>query len=237
MASTERGELLLSHTESAAIHSRYATERPGSLGGFGSVSLDEAVKQIQASQGPVWRVIVSVAEADALAMGGQLTTRQGWQAAAEQAVPVTVRRLGLDPDRTEWMAAAHRWQAGGERNPHLHLLIWQRGEPARKTGRWTLQELRAIKRAWARTLYAPELARLGAEKTAARQAAREAVTAWRTGPGAGVEREWAARLQALRAALPERGQLAWDYLPSEAKTRVADTLRWLPTVDPSLADA
>jgi hypothetical protein len=78
MGSVDKQELLVEDTpdrstlESAAIHARYAGEREGNMGYLGSLAADPdaAQKSILQAQGPVWRVIVSVGEADALAMGG-----------------------------------------------------------------------------------------------------------------------------------------------------------------------
>lgn len=230
---------------SAAHHVSYA-EHEGTMGYLGPMANDPkaAQQEILAARGPVWRVIVSVGEADALSMGGALTTREGWEQAANAVVPDTIRRLGLDPDRVHWIAAAHRWQARGGRNPHIHLLLWQTGEPARQIGKWSDKERRAIRRTWASVLYVPERERAGAEKTRARDDARvivlETVRAARERLHPGHQQfhqDLAARLRDLAAQLPGKGRLAYGYMPPAVKRATDDTIRWLWAQDPTLRDA
>ena len=69
--------------QSAAIHAQYVGEREGSLGYFGNMAdrPQAAQQSILQAQGPVWRVIASVGEEDALNMGGALITKAGWDQA------------------------------------------------------------------------------------------------------------------------------------------------------------
>lgn len=230
---------------SAAHHVDY-TAHEGSLGYIGPLAGDPkaAQQEILQSRSPVWRVIVSVGEADALAMGGGLTSKAGWEQATTTVVPDMVRRLGLDPDRVHWIAAAHRWQARGGRNPHIHLLLWQTGEPARQIGKWSDAERRAIRRGWASTLYAPERERAGREKSAARDDARvivlETVRAARERRHPGHQQfhqDLDDRLRDLGSLLPGKGRRAYGYMPSEVKRVTEETILWLWANDPALQDA
>lgn len=249
MGSVEKHELLVdadrTTLESAAIHARYAGERDGSLGYFGNVDDGTADQHIQQVQGTVWRVILSVGEADALAMGGGLTTKAGWSAAAQKAVPTMIQRLGLDPGRVEWIAAVHRHQKH-EHNPHIHLLFWESGTPTRKTMKWSARELHDVRRAWAKELYAPELAALGEAKTTSRQTAVEMVNhlldqAQGTARGSSWEQgflqELSARLGQLGTQLPGHGRLAYAYMPPATKQAVQDVARWMITQDDTLQAA
>jgi hypothetical protein len=250
MGSAKKDELLVddesrSTLESAAIHARYAGERPGNMMGYlGSLASDPqaAQKSILQAQGPVWRVILSVGEADALAMGGNLTTKAGWEQAANTVVPQMVKQLGLDPDKVQWIAAAHRHQHH-ENNPHLHLLVWEEGEPSRKTAKWTDKERRAIRKDWVSALYAPERAQLGKEKNQARQDARTLIQAQlsalkEAGNGTqGFQQELTTRLQQLGQQLPGHGRLAYAFMPPETKQEVNNLIHWLWDQDPSLKAA
>lgn len=249
MGAVAKDELLVDedHTslESAAVHARYAGERDGSLGYFGTVTAPKAQSQIRAAGGPVWRVIVSVGEGDALAMGGALTTKAGWSAAAHTAVPEMLRRLGLDPVRTEWIGAVHRYQRH-EANPHIHLLFWERSGPSRRTMKWSAQEIRDIRRAWAKELYAPELASIGRAKDAARQelvaTAKQLLDQARfsqRGPSVaqGYRRMLSIQLETLNAELPGHGRIAFAYMPRSVKDRVLNMARWMVTEDPQLRSA
>ena len=250
MGSTKKDELLVdeesrSTLESAAIHARYAGERPGNMMGYlGSLAQDPqgAQKSILAAQGPVWRIIASVGEQDALSMGGDLTTKEGWSNAANTVVPQMIKQLGLDPAKVQWIAAAHRHQHH-ENNPHLHLLVWEEGEPSRKTAKWTDKERRAIRKDWVSALYAPERAQLGKEKTAARQEARTLIQAQlsalkEAGNGTqGFQAELTTRLQHLGQQLPGHGRLAYAFMPAEVKKETESLIRWLWDQDPALKAA
>lgn len=248
MGSVEKGELLVaaalaseehdrSTLESAAIHAKYAGERDGSMGYFGSMADDPHAAQahIQAAQGPVWRVIASVGESDALAMGGDLTTKEGWERAATPVVATMVQQMGLDPAKVQWIAAAHRHQKN-ENNPHIHLLMWEQGAPSRKTAQWTDTERRTIRRAWISELYRPERAQLGQEKSGVRTEARATIIdlVARRNDQQGFQRELTERLGTLGQQLPGHGRLAYAFMPSEVKTETEQLIRWLWTTDPGL---
>lgn len=243
MLSKEKVELLVEDRttlESAVVHAKYADEREGSLGSFGSVSQPEARKQIGHAQGPVWRLIVSVGEVDALAMGNGLTTKSGWQAATQEAMPNLVRSMGLDPEKVEWIAAAHRKQAKGEHNPHIHLLLWEQGTPTRRTGKLKIEDIAKVRRSFASVLYRPELERVGQTKTQAR-AQSKSLTQAILGKG---QRPWELeqgfvndlthRLTKLAESIPEKGRLVYQYLPSDAKTKVMDVAHWLSETESDL---
>ena len=238
MGSVEKHELLLGNDsetdrtalESAAIHAKYAGEREGSMGYFGHAADDPkgAQKSILEAQGPVWRVIASVGEADALAMGGDLTTKDGWARATQPVVAKMVEQLGLDPAKVQWIAAAHRHQKH-ENNPHIHLLLWEAGEPSRKTAKWSDHERRAIRKAWISELYKPERQQLGKEKSEARTEARSTLIdlVARRNEQQGFHRELAERLAVLGQMLPGQGRLAYAYVPPAVKAQTEEVIRWL----------
>ena len=248
MGSTKKEELLIDESrstlESAAIHAQYAGEREGNMGYLGSLASDPqaAQKSILQAQGPVWRVILSVGEADALAMGGNLTIKAGWEQAANTVVPQMVKQLGLDPAKVQWIAAAHRHQHH-ENNPHLHLLLWEEGAPSRKTAKWTDKERRAVRKDWVSALYAPERAQLGKEKTQARQEARTLIASQlsalkEAGNGTqGFQQELRTRVEHLGQQLPGHGRLAYAYMPPEIKQEVNHLIHWLWEQDPALKAA
>jgi hypothetical protein len=226
--------------ESAAVHAQYAGERAGTMGYMGDMAHDPQAAQasIRAAQGPVWRVIASVGEADALAMGGELTTKAGWERAAQAVMPIMIQQLGLDPAKVRWIAAAHRYQTH-EHNPHIHLLFWEEGSPTRKTAQWSDADRRAIRRAWVSELYRPEREQVGQVKAAARTEARTLVMhllAQRNGLQ-GFQQELTERLRALGRQLPGRGRLAYAYLPPEVKHATEELIRWLWAHDPGVKSA
>ena len=250
MGSRDKDELLIGDgaqdserttLESAAVHAQYAGERPGSLGYFGSLAdrPQDAQQSIMQAQGPVWRVIASVGEGDAQAMGGGLLTKAGWEVATKSVVEKMTKQLGLDPAKVQWIAAVHRNQHH-ENNPHVHLLVWETGTPTRKTAKWADTERRTIRKDFIASLYAPERETIGKEKTQARQEARELIRSqWSMLNEAGnstqgFRQELAHRLQTLGQMLPGKGRLAYAYMPEEVKAQVADTIHWLWAEDPAL---
>lgn len=244
MGSPTKGELLVdpmaserTTLESAAIHAQYAGEREGSLGYFGNMAdrPQAAQQSILQAQGPVWRVIASVGEEDALKMGGALITKAGWDQAMQPVVAKMITELGLDPAKVQWIAAVHRHQHH-ENNPHVHLLLWEHGEPHRKTGEWNKQELKNIKQQWVSQLYQPERAQLGQAKTTVRAEIRETVQTLvtRGNTQQGFQQELVQRLQTLGQMLPGKGRLAYAYMPEPVKAQVQDTIRWLWTQDAAL---
>ncbi len=250
MGSKEKAELLIDglmseevndrSLRSAAIHAKYAGEREGSLGYLGSLAADprRAQERILHAQGPVWRIIASVGEEDAISMGGALLTKAGWEKAASPVVEKMIATLGMDPAKTQWIAAIHRHQHH-EQNPHIHLLVWEEGEPSRKTAKWTRDELRQVKRDWVSALYAPERQQLGKLKTEFRTQARQTVIdlmAHRDRQQ-GFAQELAQRLSVIGSGLPGKGRLAYAYMPPETKAQVAETIRWLWRTDPGLKKA
>ncbi len=223
--------------QSAAIHAQYVGEREGSLGYFGNMAdrPQAAQQSILQAQGPVWRVIASVGEEDALNMGGALITKAGWDQAMQPVVAKMITELGLDPVKVQWIAAVHRHQHH-ERNPHVHLLLWEQGEPSRKTGEWTKKELQAIKVKAVSQLYQPERAQLGQAKTTVRAEIRETVQTLvtRGNTQQGFQQALSQRLQALGQMLPGKGRLAYAYMSEPVKVQVQNTIRWLWTNDPAL---
>jgi hypothetical protein len=215
----KKTELLLDDRttlQSAAIHAQYADEREGSMGSFGSVSTEQAKKEIAAhSQSPVFRLIISVGESDALSMDNGLTTKAGWEKAVTEAMPDAIRAMELDPAKVQWTAAAHRRQHGGENNPHVHLLVWERGEPSRRTGKFDEAERHAIQKSFAKVLYRPELDRIGQQKTQARDHSKALTRAIFEGMELeqGFVNALADRLATLGSHLPAKGRLAYAYLP------------------------
>jgi hypothetical protein len=237
MGNPQKEELVTEAMESAALHAKYMGERPGSAGYFGPdrqqrpdpEGLGEELRQ---HAGPVWRLIVSVTETDAVALGGALLTRPAWEAAVRRTMPRIAESMGLDPRNLRWAAAMHK-KAG---HPHVHLLFWE-VPSSRIVGKWTAQELARSRQLWAQELYGPERHRLSQEKTAARdmltggvrQLLREPDASLGGGPrlSAAQAHELGALLGQVKEHLPPRGRLAYAYMPPNVKARIGQTVTWL----------
>ena len=207
--------------EEAAIHRRYMEERQGSEGLFGPVGavLDGPTidRELAIHRGPVWRLIVSVAEDDVRQMGGRLLHRPAWEDAIRAALPKMAEEIGIPQADLRWAAAMHR----KEGHPHVHILMWS-VDPTK--GFLSKKGLDAARRAWAHELYAPERDRLGREKSALRQ---EITTQSRLLLGRTDAAELGQRLAAIAESLPGQGRLAYAYMPAPVKVRLDETAAWL----------
>lgn len=250
MGAPKKEELVREHevlreagVEEALIHARYMGERPGSEGYFGPDSskppdVHEMQSAIASHNGPIWRLIVSVAEDDALAMGGDLMHRKAWEDAVRSSIPKMAHEMGLKNVR--WTAAMHR----KEGHPHIHLLLWE-NEPKRQRGKLSSHELTSSKRAWVSALYGPERERLGREKAALRQTIKERgaeavkeATATREPRLTNADQgELVRRLVRIKEGLPGSGRLALAYMPAPLKQEILDVADWLLRSDASLWQA
>ncbi len=223
---------------SASIHAKYMTERPGVSGYFGPdprtlPDIEKIQKTLESHTGPIWRDFISVTERDAVAMGGDLMTREGWEKAARAQLPKMFQSMGLDPANVEWVASVHK-KAG---HPHMHLLFWER-EPVRIKGQWSEKERVQIRRDWASELYRPQRERLGSEKSALRQQLLSNVKSNDLGVlPAKTQKEWTTRLSTLAEHLPSRGRKALKYMPPEVKAEAKATAEWLVTTIPAFKKA
>lgn len=240
MTNPDKDELLVAD---AAIHARYMAHRPGSAGAFGPdprmlVDVREAMETITTHRGPVWRMIVSVHEDDALAMGGELCRRAGWELVAREVMPQIAARMGIGAQSCAWVAAVHRTQ-NTEANPHLHLLFWQT-TATREKGHLSAREMQAVRELWMKSLYRPERVRLGAQKTAARtHALRELQRALADGAlGSATDTHWlATRLERLGAVMPHSGTAALAFVGDEARVLAFEVVDELLHRLPALGEA
>lgn len=218
----------------------------------------EVQRAVRDHTGPVWRLVLSLREDDALRWGYQ--TRGDWERLARLAVPQIAARMGLSPGAVRWTAALHR--APG--HPHLHVVLWE-DPPARRQGKLMPAELRAVRQAWARQVLAPVRAPLAAHKTVLRDslrvtaddvlrdsitlalhagarrralrtvARRQSRTPVRPSPSAPspLEQELASRLLALAGRMPGRGRAVLAFMPQDVKDealRVAERLLQHPSL-------
>jgi hypothetical protein len=218
--------------DSAIIHARYMSERPGSCGYFGpnpdhAPDPDEVARTLRRHTGPIWRHFVSVTEQDARTLGGGLLDRPAWEAAAHSVVPQMAKAMGIPATSLRWVAALHR----KEGHPHLHLLIWEE-PPKRERGELTQPELRGMKRAWVSALYQPELKRIGAEKSAVRQ---ELLATARAQLSRRNAQELTERLTTLAEHLPGHGRISYKLALAPLKAELQHTSAWLLRASPELA--
>lgn len=240
--------------DSAAIHAVYMTGRPGSTGYIGpderNLPDPEAIaSELRKHEGPVWRAIISVTEADARAMGGELMGRTAWEESARAVLPRMADAMGIDREDLCWVAAMHRKDG----HPHLHLLFWEK-TAKRTRGVLCYGERRDVRRLWVQSLYRSERERLGLEKDLLRdqlvQGSRAELGLLRFRPGREPEdipypprlstsqaQELADKLNALHTNLPGQGRAALKYMPSEVRTQAREITDWLVSMVPEYCQA
>lgn len=117
---------------------------PGFFGPEGNLpDWREIARELAHHDLPVWRLVVSLREEDALNLG--FVKQDKWEAAIREGVRNAAERMGLNPKYVRWAAAYHPEQ----RHPHCHVLMWESPHPgARRRGRLGKGELKAIWRAF-----------------------------------------------------------------------------------------
>jgi len=240
--------------DSAAIHAAYMAGRPGSTGyiGHDERSLpdpDAVALELRKHDGPVWRAIVSVTEADARSMGGGLLGRRVWEDAAREVLPRMADAMGIDRDNLCWVAAMHRKDG----HPHLHLLFWEKAAE-RTRGKLSDGERRDVRKLWVQSLYRPERDRLGLEKNLLReqlvQGSRTELGKVRWQPArepgpvpypprltASQALALSEKLNILRAKLPGEGRAALRYMPPDVKDEARQIVDWMVSIVPEYRQA
>lgn len=144
--------------------------RPGSTALFdadGAVSLAEARRRLDACGGAVVCSVIAVRRDDCERFG--LDTKEGWQAYARANLTKEyARMMGIPESRVGWVAAHH---LNSEVNQHIHVLAYDReGIFDRLIAKADVERARA---SLTEAAVAPEVARLGVEREAARERAVE----------------------------------------------------------------
>lgn len=226
---------------------KYADERPGSCGLFGSnneeVSLMDVMEELKKHEGIVWRSIISLREDDAVRL--QYDNREQWEMKLRTMVPDIAKTMGISESNLRWEAAFHVKKG----HPHVHLIFWEK-IPQRTLGVIKRKERREIKRMLAREIFAEERSLLNAQKTAIRDLiknmAKEDLTQTvklikdLKGNGLDVTQldgqvnsippllrehqfmELSKKITELSSIMPTKGRIALSYMPPDVKDKVKD---------------
>ncbi|MGI1691655.1 MobP3 family relaxase [Thermoanaerobacter uzonensis] len=231
-----------------AGHVKYMDERPGSHGLFSSdenVSLKETMKELSKHSGIVWRFILSLKEEDAVKLG--YTTRESWEKALRATISEAAAKMGIPESNLRWVAAFHQKKG----HPHVHVVMWEK-TPQRRRGKLSKGETKDIKKVFLNEIYAKERLALTAEKSAVRdlirdtarsdvvdvlrkvESARVKVRAL-SGGKAGlpptlephIREELLEKLKELSKIMPQKGRIAFAYMPEEVKEKAKEITDWL----------
>lgn len=237
-------------------YARYVAARPGSTGLFGPegpAELAAAMAEVSSRKhGVAWRVVLSLREDDARALG--IVGAPRWQDLTRRAVAQFARAANVKPEHLRWYAAHHA-EPG---HPHVHIFVWLADGARTRRGALTRPELRVLRRGVAQEVYGPLRAELAAQKTAARQElvaagrgllTRRAELELQVADPVGMRlpprfqradlQELAAQVTRLAGKLPGHGRAALAYMPEATRAearRVADWILSRPELAGVLAD-
>ena len=230
-------------------HTKYMHERPGSHGLFTAEEempdLKEVQKELKNYNGIVWRMVLSLKEDDAVRLG--YTTRESWEKVLRATLPETAVKMGIPESNLRWAAAFHQTKG----HPHVHVILWEK-EPKRIRGVLSQGERKDIRKIFIREIYAKERLALTAEKSALRDLIRDTakrdisevlkevkktrieIKALNGGkPGLPptldqtTREELLEKLKELSKIMPQKGRIAFAYMPSEVKEKAKEVADWL----------
>lgn len=148
----------------------YLDERPGSHGLFSSSDENPDPKSIKEElaehNGVVWRVVLSLTEEDAKRL--DYTSRAKWENTLRTTVPEAAAKMKIGETNLRWVAAYHH-EAG---HPHVHIALWEK-TVKRRRGTLSPHEVKEVKKAFQKEVYAEERAILFQQKTLTRDLIRE----------------------------------------------------------------
>ena len=225
--------------EADEAHVGYMAFRPRSHGLFdaepGHVPDADAVRaEVRATQGPTWRLVISLREDDARQLG--YTDLAGWQELTRRYMTKYAQALGIEKDNLRYVAAHHPEQG----HPHVHALVWLK--EGTRDHVLTPRELKQARRSMAREAFQPLRADAEALRTAARDQAIELArgAVWRAresarGPETDAQRERRLQREAERAAETEKRQAEREARETPAQRRARLTVQAHDPSDGSLA--
>lgn len=244
---------LLDENESS-IHVQYASERPGSHGLFSQnefekVSLTDTQQELKNHDGIVWRMILSLKEEDANEIG--FTNREKWEDMLRVSVPNAAREMGIKESNLRWVAAFHEEKG----HPHVHLMLWEK-EATRKKGALNKVEFKKLKNVFVKEIYQEERMNLSVQKTEERNFIRELskdiamdTVQLRKHLGEAYSylddellinqskippkmhqhdlKDFYNQLARLSGILPNKGRIAYSYMPETVKREAVKLADWL----------
>ena len=213
---------------------RPRAERHGEHGLFSSgapVSMDTALREVDAHEGNVWTLIYSLRRADAVHLG--YDHAKDWQTLLTGKQAELAAALKIQPDHLRWYAAFHD---EGD-HPHIHVMAWSSDPPEGYLSKDALLKLQSkltneIFHGELQELYVKKDVRYKELTAAAREAMGRLVRQleYTETNSAAIEQKMAALARALEAV---KGKKVYGYLKKPLKAQVdeiVDALAELPEV-------
>ena len=216
------------------IATRPRVERHGEHGLFSSVpsvSLDAALRELNAHEGNVYTFIYSLRREDAERLG--YDHAEAWRTLICGKQVELATAMNIPPDKLRWYAAFH----DEGHHPHIHMMVWS-DDP--KQGHLTKEGLARMRSELTTTIFQDELLNLYQEKDMSyKEAARSAREAMRNliaemqesiCDAPEIEQQLVALSESLASA---KGKKQYQYLKKDVKRQVdaiVDALAALPPV-------
>ena len=216
------------------IATRPRVERHGEHGLFSSaasVSLDAALRELEAHDGNVWTLIYSLRREDATRLG--YDNAEAWRTLIRANQVELATAMKIPPDKFHWYAAFHDEGT----HPHIHMMIWS-DDP--KQGYLSKDGIAQMRSKMTNTIFQDEMLNLYQQKDrsykevtqAARNAMRELISEMRQSicDSPEIERQLVTLSDSLASA---KGKKQYQYLKKDVKAQVdhvVDSLSALPQV-------
>ncbi|TVX85632.1 MobP3 family relaxase [Paenibacillus agilis] len=252
----DESQLRESIAGTSAGHVRYIDERPRSHGLFSGLGEKPDMAAIQEEllhhKGVVWRVVLSLTEEDAKKL--DYTDRKSWETALRATVPDAAAKMGIGETNLRWVAAFHQEQ--GHPHVHLVMwenqpkrrkgkLSHAERVDVQKTfqnviyaeERSRLFQEKTATRDLIRDLSKNELVDVVSVLRDLRKAHKDvelelqSMGAGTTGISPKITNPYAAelakRIDEIGEAMPQKGRIAYKFMPVEVKAAVDETTKWL----------
>ena len=145
--------------EKPEAYMKYIATRPGAehglFSGADSISLNEAVKELEAHQGNVWTIIYSLRREDAERLG--YDNADAWRTLLLGKQAELAKGLKIPPGKLRWYAAFHN----ADTHPHIHVMAWSE-DP--KQGYLTKEGIEELRTQMSTEVFRDELLQLYKEK-------------------------------------------------------------------------
>ena len=216
------------------IATRPRVERHGEHGLFSSaasVSLDAALKELEAHDGNVWTLIYSLRREDAERLG--YDNADAWRTLIRSKQVELATAMKISPDKFRWYAAFHDEGT----HPHIHMMVWS-DDP--KQGYLSKDGIVQMRSKMTNAIFQDEMLNLYQQKDrsykevtqAARDAMRELISEMQQSicDSPEIEQQLVALSESLASA---KGKKQYQYLKKDVKHQVdaiVDSLSALPQV-------
>lgn len=210
-------------------YAEYIAKRPGSHGLFGNIDITDIkrvsnyVADLTRERRNIYRGIVSLSEADALALG--YDAKQPWVNYMRSVLPDVAKEFDIPVTKVEWVAAVHMEKG----HPHCHYMFWNKEDQIHSAFIHTSKQTR-VREKLSGIMFQDERKVQVAEKTARRDqlvsigkdifknefSSKTVMGRIRNNHLENFGKE----LLSLSNKLPSSGRLNYKFLPAAAKEKI-----------------